>query len=240
MTDRLRSQLLNLGERFIGFDKVVEAESLKAKRAEEERNGIIIDRVFEAEKLVHAEIRARTESNKQFQSEIEVFCNTVLEKMQHRVARRMDKLLSQIEMMDTRCVTLERGQQQFRGELPSKLQVDTAALIREMNGLKSKLQEDVVVWRAREEALVRKMDMALKSIFVSLKKSDGLLNVKSDLEKLAKPSPNREMIISEISRIRQQIQIEEESRKYSDTEISSAIISYTKVLQKGLQQVVRN
>lgn len=242
--ERLRSQLLNLGERFIGFDKVVEAEAIKAKRVDGERNAIVLSRVSEAEKLVYAEIRARTEGNKQFQSEMELFCNTVLEKMQNRVARRIEKLLAEIEMMNTRCVTLERGQQQFRGELPSKLQVDTAALVKEMNTLKTRLQEDVSVWRAREEAVIRKIDVTMKNIFVTMEKADSVGSdlvgkAKNDLHRLSSNSKTKnDIIISEISQIRQQIQLEEEHRKLADSEILTAINSYTGVLQKGLRQVV--
>lgn len=244
MSDRLRGQLLNLGERFIGFDKLVEAESIKAKRLDSEKSELIVSRVYEAEKLVHSEIRARTEANRQFQSEIELFCNTVLEKMQNRVARRLEKILAQIEVMDTRCLTLERGQQQFRGELPSKLQVDTAALVKEMNGLKTRLADDVAIWRTREDAMMRKIDSNMKQLFVLMEKggssgSQLLDKVTHDLKNVSIQRKNKsDLLISEISRIRQDIQIAEESRKFADSEILNAINSYTGILQKGLQQVI--
>jgi len=245
--ERLRSQLLNLGERFIGFDKMMETEAVRSKKIDEERKDLIFARIEEVEKLIFFEIKNRTEMNREFQSQIELFCNTVNEKMTARIARRVEKVLAEIEMIETRLTTLERGQQQFRGELPSKLQVDTAALIKEMNDAKTKLlQDDVPMWRAREEALVRKIDMTMKNVFLSIDKYTSLEDeivrkISTDMDKLAtKKSTKNEVIVKSISEIRQSVQLEEENRKFSDEEIMNAINNYTGSLQRGLQQVIAN
>ncbi len=245
--ERLRSQLLNLGERFIGFDKLMETEAMRSKKIDEERKDLIFARIEEVEKLIFLEIKNRTEMNREFQSQIELFCNTVIEKMTARIARRVEKVLAEIEMIETRLTTLERGQQQFRGERPSKLQVDTAALIKEMNDAKNKLiQEDVPMWRAREEALVRKIEMTMKNVFLCVDKYSNVeeeivRKIRSDMEKLStKKSNKNEIIVKSISEIRQSIQLEEENRKFSDEEIMNAINNYTGSLQRGLQQVIAN
>ena len=63
--ERLRNQLLNLGERFIGFDKLIESESIKArKNLDSERSEILYDRISEIEKLKYLEIKSRTEMNR--------------------------------------------------------------------------------------------------------------------------------------------------------------------------------
>jgi hypothetical protein len=241
---KLRNQLLNLGERFIGFDKLVEAETRSAKRMEAKRTDILIQAISELEKNIHSEIRDRAEANRQFQSEIEVFSNTVFEKMQNRVGKRLERILAELDTLETRCMTLETGQQQFRGEVPSKLLVDTAALIKEMNDLKGKLSSDVEVWRAREGALMRKMESSLKNIAVDADKfestqNDKLARVREDLGRLASNDDlKRQTLTNEISEIRQTIQIEEESRKYADAEILAAVQSYSGVLQKGLRELV--
>jgi hypothetical protein len=241
---RLRGQLLQLGERFIGFDKLVEAETRKAKRAEAERTEILVSRINELEKSVHGEIRSRAETNKQFQADIESFSNTVFEKMQNRVGKRLERIIGELDMMETRCATLERGQQQFRGEVPSKLQVDTAALIKEMNELRTRLDGDVKIWRAREDAVMRKIDLTFKNIMVELEKfenveTDILNKAKADLSKLGTNNQTKQKtIIDEISQIRQSVQLEEENRKFADSEILNAVNSYTGVLQKGLRDIV--
>ena len=242
--ERLRGQLLNLGERFIGFDKLVETESRKSRRADSERNDLLIARISGLEKSVHSEIKSRADANRQFQGDIELFSNTVFEKMQNRVGKRLERILGELETLETRCVTLERGQKQFRGELPSKLQVDTAALVKGMNDLRTKLDEDVKIWRAREDAVVRKIDLSIRNAFAEIEKfnaieTDILNRVKADLAKVSNSSKTKnESVIDEISRIRQSIQLEEENRKYADSEILNAISSYTGVLQKGLRDVV--
>jgi hypothetical protein len=243
-SSKLRGQLLRLGERFIGFDKLVESESRQARQQENRRSDLLLTAIGELEKGVHGEIKARAEANRQFQADIELFSNTVFEKMQNRVGKRLERVLGEIDMLETRCVTLERGLQQFRGEVPSKLLVDTAALVKEMNDLKSKLQDDVQVWRARETALMRKFDSALKTVVLSVEKfetaeADLLNKIRAELQTLSGASHvKHETVVSEISLIRQSIQLEEETRKYADAEILTAVNSYSGVLQKGLKELV--
>lgn len=244
--EHLRGRLLDLGQRFIGFDKVIEAESVRAKKIESERSEILFARISEAEKMVHLEIRNRTEMNRQFQDQIELFCNTIIDKMSHRISKRVERILGDIELMQTRCVTLERGQQQFRGELPSKLQVDTAALVKQLQDSRNQLEEEVSMWRAREEALVRKIDLIQKNISVQIDKfsrfqADIAENVQSDMDKLKKRSDSKaEYFIRCIAETRQNLQLEEENRKYSDEEIMNAVKNYTRILQRGLQQVINS
>jgi hypothetical protein len=250
MTDKgktkLRSQLLHLGERFIGFDKLLEAEARNAKRIDAKRTDLLISAINELEKCVHNEIRTRAEANRQFQSDIELFSNTVFEKMQNRVAKRLERLLAELDTLETRCVTLERGQQQFRGEIPSKLLVDTAALVKEMNGLKARLEDDIKVWRAREDAVLRKIEGTVKNVVVDVEKFESLENdilskIKHDMGRLARDSDiKRQTMIDEISEVRQSVQLEEENRKYADAEILTAVNSYSGVLQKSLHDVVAN
>jgi arginyl-tRNA synthetase len=124
------------------------------------------------------------------------------------------------------------------------LQVDTAALIKEMNELRAKLDCDVKIWRAREDAVMRKIDLTLKNIMVELDKfesieTDLLNRAKADLSKLGTNNQTKQKtIIEEISQIRQSIQLEEENRKFADAEILNAVNSYTGVLQKGLRDIV--
>jgi hypothetical protein len=241
---KVRSQLLKLGERFIGFDKLVEAESRNARQNEARRSDQLVSAINDLEKGIHGEIKARAEANRQFQADIELFSNTVFEKMQNRVGKRLERLLGEIDMLETRCVTLERGLQQFRGEVPSKLLVDTAALVKEMNDLKSHLQDDVQVWRARESALMRKLDASLKNVVLSVEKfetaeSDLLSKLRADMQQLTSANHvKHETVVGEISLIRQSIQLEEETRKFADSEILAAVNSYSDVLQKGLRDLV--
>jgi hypothetical protein len=242
----LRGRLLDLGQRFIGFDKVVEVESSRAKKIESERAEILFNRISEMEKQVHGEIRNRTEMNREFQDQIELFCNTIIAKMSNRVSKRVERILAEIELMQTRLTTLERGQKQFRGELPSKLQVDTAALVKELQDSRARLEDEVSMWRAREEALIRKIELTNKNTLVQVDKfsrmqTDMVSHLYTDLEKLRKRKDNKsEYFIRSISELRQSLQLEEENRKFSDQEILSAVKNYTKLLQRGLQQVINS
>merc|ERR1719210_248424 len=81
--------------------------------------------------------------------------NDMLEKLQANIVVRIEKLAASIESLTLRCSALEKGISQFRGELPSKLQVDTAALVKEITELrrhadddrKSRIQKDTQLLR---------------------------------------------------------------------------------------------
>ena len=113
-----------------------------------------------------------------------------------------------------------------------------------MNELRAKLDGDVKIWRAREDAVMRKIDLTLKNIMGELDKfesieTDLLNRAKADLSKLGTNNQTKQKtIIEEISQIRQSIQLEEENRKFADAEILNAVNSYTGVLQKGLRDIV--
>ena len=241
---RLRGKLLNLGERFIGFDRVIDAESRRARKSESEKSDVLFSRISSLESGVHTEVRSRAEANRRFQSEIESFSDNIFETLQNRIGKRLERLIAELDALETRCKTLERGKQQFKGELPSKLQVDTAALVKTIVDLRSRLNEDIKLWRAREEAMSRRMELSIRNILVDVEKfecmeANVINHVKSDMKSMDDTKLSRnDSLISQISNIRQSIQLEEEQRKYSDSRIMEAIHTYTGVLQKGLEQVI--
>jgi len=140
-SDKLRSKLVDVGQRFIGFDKVVEEDTIcrkdvENKRIEDARSGLV-----KLEKALNVEIKRRVEANKTVQEMTETLANGMLDRLQSKILARIEKLTVSLDSLTTRCGALESGISSFKGELPTKLSVDTAALIKEIDTLRKKRRD---------------------------------------------------------------------------------------------------
>merc|ERR1712187_600678 len=87
----------------------------------------------------------------------EQLANDMLQRLQSNITVRIEKLASSIESLTLRCSSLEKGISQFRGELPSKLQVDTAALVKEISELRRQMELDRKSRIERDTVLLRRL-----------------------------------------------------------------------------------
>merc|ERR1719231_1423181 len=85
------------------------------------------EEMMRLEQALNAEIKRRIEANKTVQQMTEELANAMLESLQSRVLSKFEKLALALESLHTRCTTLERGIQQFRGELPSPQQAHSCS-----------------------------------------------------------------------------------------------------------------
>lgn len=242
---RLRSELVGLGERFIGFDKVVEEDTLRRKAAEASRVVEVQEGLVKLEKALNAEIKRRVEANKTLQQITEQLANDMLDRVQKKVLRRMERLTVGIESLSTRCTTLERGLQQFKGELPSKLQVDTAALIREIAELKSAMEGDKKHRIERDTQYLKRIaeveygiDSKFESGFAVLEQQTQAL--KQEIANLSRTDDTSEeqfraFILEEVSSLKNGLSLGTQARERTDDEIVQAINQYTNALHKGLR-----
>merc|ERR1712050_403825 len=122
--------------------------------------------------------------------------NDMLERLQSNILVRIEKLASSIESLTLRCSALEKGIAQFRGELPSKLQVDTAALVKEISELrrhmeqdrKSRLERDTKMLRRlaeMESAETEQFDVASQALTDSTEQLKNEIHVRSRTEELS-------------------------------------------------------
>merc|ERR1712107_732832 len=76
---------------------------------------------------------------------------------QSNILVRIEKLAASIESLTLRCTALEKGISQFRGELPTKLQVDTAALVKEISELRRHMEQDRKSRLERDTKMLRRL-----------------------------------------------------------------------------------
>lgn len=247
-SDALRGKLLSVGERFVGFDKVMEEETLRRRMLEEQRIAEIVDGVQNLERGVNNEIRRRVESNKSLQGMTERFANEMLDDLQRKMLNRMERLTCAVESLQMRCQTLEKGILQFKGELPSKLQMDTAALVNAITDLSTQMETNKKDRLERDQDFVRrvgevefKLDQKADNSFVSF---DGEFSQLSQIiesvgqKNEADEEEFRAFILEELETLKNGLILAGQARERTDDEIVVAINQYTTALQKGLRKVM--
>ncbi|CAD7923881.1 unnamed protein product [Amoebophrya sp. A120] len=136
----LRGKLIHVGERFVGFDKNMEELAHMRKVSEEARVQSMIDDLTKLERALNTEVRRRVDYTRTLQIVTENYANEMLDKLQKKLMRQMEQIIAALDSLSARCLTLERGMMQFRGELPSKLMVETDAMARRVADMKKDLQ----------------------------------------------------------------------------------------------------
>lgn len=178
----------------------------------------------------------------------ERFANEMLDELQRKMLVRMEKLTCAIESLSIRIHTLEKGIQQFRGELPSKLAVDTSALMREITELAAHIEDHRRLGVDRDQAAVQRAGQQEFSIdqradqFKSLGDED-FSEYMAVIDAMASGNHGeddefRNFIMDELSAIKDGVQLATAAREQTDDEIVNSINQYTTALQRGLQRVI--
>jgi len=250
--DRLQSKLRDVGQRFVGFEQVVKDHTVKRRDAETGKTKAAQEGVMKLERAMNAEIKRRVEANKQVQGMTETLANDMLERLQAGIIVRIEKLASSIESLTLRCTTLEKGIAQFRGELPSKLKVDTAALVKEITELRRHLEADRKARVERDTGLLRRL--AEMETHESAQFDQGMDayrgaadQLKTEIDNLARTEEVsdsrtekfRNFILEEIAGMKNTLAVSAQAREQTDDEIVQAMNQYTNALQKGLNSANR-
>lgn len=250
--ERLRNKLVDVGQRFIGFDKAIEEDTVKRRSNEVQRLAAASENVIKLEKAMNCEIKRRVEANKQVHQLTEHLANDMLERLQSNILVRVEKLAISIESLTQRCTALEKAIATFKGELPSKLQVDTACLVKALSALQKqadidrqqRIQRDTVLLRrlaemdSHEAAQLEKSLADQQRVFQRTKNEiDGLAR-QAEMEKAdseARTDKFRTFILEEIAGMKKTLVVAAQARSQTDDEIVQAMTQYTHALQKGLQ-----
>lgn len=246
----VRGQLISVGESFVGFDKAI-AEDAKRRRARQAKDTKDVEEaISRLSDDVLTEIRARVYDVRDLQKFAEAACNAMLESLQDTAIRRLANLADTVELMQARVLTLERGMAQFKGELPSKLQVDTAALMQEAAALKVSVEQMRTLGRNVDDEMSAKMDQLEEDALKSAEQNRVIAGVKfseatADCERMVKPTNSsqeekfRDFTLQEFATVKTAMTLEAEQRQKSDNEILDAIKFYSDALQRGIRDSKR-
>mmetsp|Transcript_140577 Transcript_140577/g.449365 ORF Transcript_140577/g.449365 Transcript_140577/m.449365 type:complete len:294 (-) Transcript_140577:175-1056(-) len=245
--ERLRNKLIDVGTRFVGFDKVIEGDTVKRNQQEVQKVSAASEGLLKLEKAMNAEIRRRVDANKQVQGLTETLANDMLERLQANILVRVEKLAACIESLTLRCTALEKGISQFRGELPSKLQVDTAALVKEIADMrrqmdldrKQRIERDTVLLRrlAEMESLeAAQFEAGNHQLIHTCEQLHGEVDRINRSNEVGdtRTEKFRSFILEEIAGMKNTLSVSAQTREQTDDEIVQAMNQYTNALQKGL------
>jgi len=250
--ERLRNKLVDVGRCFIGFDKDVENDTIKRRSNDVKKIADAGEQVIRLEKAMNCEVKRRVEANKQVHMLTEHLANDMLERLQSNILVRVEKLAISIESLTLRCTALEKAISQFKGELPSKLQVDTASLVKEISSLRKQAEVDRRGRIERDTSLLRRLAEMDSHEAAQLEKSyadqlrlfqrtkneiDGLAR-QAEMEKAdseARTDKFRTFILEEIAGMKNTLVVTGQARSQTDDEIVQAMSQYTHALQKGLK-----
>ena len=244
-SSNIRAKLLSVGESFVGFDRALIEEAKRRKARDAQIAAEVSVDLQRLEEEIKAEIKARVDDIRNLQFFTQSAANTMLEDIQQHAVGKLNGIAGVFDKLTTRLVTMERGMQQFKGELPSKLLVDTAALVKETSESRAYLEQLRTVWDQRDNELHLRLAEVEQEIS---RKSDFSLNImdhqvaslKADCSELTKPQGAsqeekfREFILSEFAAVKTGIQLEAETRQKADSEILEAIKSYSQALHKSI------
>lgn len=245
-SDRLRMQLCTVGERFAGFKSSIADDSRKRKQLDEQRYQEIRDSIVAVEKILNQEIKRRVDANKTLQQISEQMANEMLERLQMRIVKHIESLTVSMDMLITRCESLEKGLAQMKGELPSKLAQDFAALQREATALRQAFAAETKAKNERDAFACKKLGEI--HVFVDSKfeaeiavRQEQLNLIKREVERLVKGDETQEQfhafIMEELVSLKNGLALATQAREQSDDEIIQAINQYTTALQKGLRTI---
>lgn len=146
--DRVRERLQEVGSALATFGEDLEGDLRLQRLAMERRQQQARDAQEQFEHKLLAEVGRQDEVDRATKHHMQQLLAQMLTTLQTRVTERFAAMSATLDSCQHRCLTLERGILQFRGDLPSALQVDTQALGRRCKSLASQLEAESQ--RARE------------------------------------------------------------------------------------------
>lgn len=166
--DDLRKKLLAISSSFTALGKQVDDNARRRKELETRNCQELLVFLGKLEHELMEEARLRQREIQQLRQGVEERGATMLDVVQTRLSERFSSLLSSVDALTDRCVSLELGIQQFKGSVPSQLQVEMTSLKEELSQLledfkhqqqQSFSQEDAFRQRLEEGGLNVDMEM---------------------------------------------------------------------------------
>lgn len=243
--DPLRKKLLTLGSSFAVLDKQVEADAKRRREHEEKRSQELREMLSKLEHEVLNETQDREAESLMLRQALENRIHEMVDRIQSRMFERFSQLSKSIEALTDRLATMERGIKQFKGELPSKLQVDTAALKNMITDLFAEFRAEQQ--RAADEAaaLFRRIEEGALAVDAKMQKElaqlerrgealQELIDQFSSVQEDSEAQGRKVVLEAQFASLREALFLEVQHREQADDKVVQAINEYTSTLHRSL------
>jgi len=244
--ERTRKKLLDVGSSFQQFDEDVEASLFHRRALQERQLREAHGRLESIEIKIRAEMTQRADSDRSCQELVGHFLVEMQARLQHRTAERCEVLSANLGSLHQRCTTLERGVRQFRGELPSKLQVQTAALRRQLMELSLQFDGERRIVAKRDDQLLKVAEQAHFDVDAQTEQALGALEKRCEslqefLDELAQEEEQRPQceahgrLLEKLALLRNEFHHAVAERSKADDSVMRAIGHYAELMHRSLK-----
>merc|ERR1712232_1165214 len=189
----------------------------------------------------------RTESVAEAQQTIDRTLGGMMGCFQSRIMDRFDQIGQSVTNLGERCSTLERGIQQFKGELPSKLQVETSNLKRAIKELMTDFEGDRRLRSDRDAQWSQRLQEAEYGVDIKMQQElsrfercsetlQELIDEFASADASAEMTRRRAMVLDYVGELQSMLAEEVKVREHTDDKVVEAINEYTSALHRNLQE----
>jgi len=243
--ERLRGKLMDMGPSFTGLERQVEDDRRRRHDIEQRRIQELLLTMEKLGRTLSAEVGHREQATASLQQAIDKALEAMVARVQMQITARFGQLSQSVESLCERCTTVERGIQQLKGEVPSKLQVESVRLqfkLREMTAelhtdRGRRVENDAQLLRSVEE-VEHSIDFRMQRDLAQLERQIEALQELIDEVASAGERPEalkrREMVFTALASVRNGVAAESRTREAADDEVVQAINQYTAMLHRSL------
>mmetsp|Transcript_31838 Transcript_31838/g.75829 ORF Transcript_31838/g.75829 Transcript_31838/m.75829 type:complete len:335 (-) Transcript_31838:71-1075(-) len=243
--EQLRQKLLAIGSSFASLGKQVDADARRRKELEAKRCQELLVFLGKLEHELTDEAQNRETELVELRQAVERRLNQMIEDVQKRVSARFSGLIGEVEALADRCGNLELGIQQFKGEVPSQLQVELTYLKEAMQQLladaareQQRSSEQDAGFLLRMEEGRYAVDAEMQKELVRLERRGEALQELIDQFAFAQEDADiaqqRAVVLDQMAELRRQLSAEVALREAADDEVVQAINDYTATLHRSL------
>jgi len=244
-SERLRAELLDVGTSFAGLDRRVEEDRRRRKEIEHRRVQELLGVLGKLERTLNVEIARREDATRSMQQAVDELLEGMVTHVQGRIMERFGQLSRSVESLCERCSTVERGIRQLKGELPSKLQVESARQQHRLRELaeefqadrRRRLERDAQLQRAIEEVeygVDLQVQRELAQVERQIEALQELIDEFASAESSEENNSRRASIFGVFDAFREDLKEEAASRERADDQLVQAINEYTSTLHRSL------
>lgn len=240
--DDLRKKLLDISSSFTTLGKQVDDDARRRRELELRNCQELVTFIGKLEHEIVEETHARESDMQHLKEGVEERVANMVTAVETRLSERFTHLVDTIEALTNRCVNLELGIQQFKGEVPSQLQVEMVTLKEEMASLLDEFKREQRHSLTQEESFAHRLEEGGLNVDSEMHKELARIERRGEaLQELidqftfgSEVVEKRAAILDQIAQLRRELEMEVGERQAADDEVIEAINDYRATLLRSL------